>query len=303
MAEIGVMIEAQEGLDWERWRRIAMDAERLGFASLRCSDHCLSVVGVEGRPSLQTWMALALAAEWTERIQLGPMVSPMTFYVPAVLGRMARAVDELSGGRLILGVGTGWNQAEHERYSIPFPPLGERFDRLESAIPIIRMVLDGRPVPLLIGGGGERRTLGLAAREAAEWNVLGLDPEEYRAKRALLAERCREVGRDPSDIRHSHMSAYLVGRDQAELERRAAALQEVLPAYSEMSPSEVVQALRGQTGRWFAGTPEEIVEAMGRFVAAGVELFMLQHYLLDDSEGLRLLAEEVMPQVGMASPW
>jgi alkanesulfonate monooxygenase SsuD/methylene tetrahydromethanopterin reductase-like flavin-dependent oxidoreductase (luciferase family) len=297
------MIEAQEGLDWDRWRRIAMDAERLGFASLRCSDHCLSLAGVEGRPSLQTWVALALAAEWTERIQIGPMVSPMTFYVPAVLGRMARGVDELSGGRLILGIGTGWNQAEHERYSIPFPPRSERFDRLESAIPIIRMVLDGRPVPLLIGGGGERRTVGLAARESAEWNVLGLDPEKYRDKRALLAERCREVGRDPSEIRHSLMAGYLIGRDQADLERRAAALQAVLPRFADSSPSEVVAALRNQPAGWFAGTPDEIVDAMGRFVAAGVELFMLQHFLLDDSESLELLAGEVMPRVGMASAW
>src|SRR5919199_4736536 len=196
------MIEAQESLDWARWRRIVTDSERLGFAALRCSDHCYSVAGGEGRRSLQAWAALALAAEWTERIELGPMVSPVTFYVPAVLARTALAVDELSGGRLVLGVGTGWNQAEHERFGIEFPPLGERFDRLESAIARIRSVFDGRPVRLLMGGGGERRTLAVAAREAAEWNLLGADPETYRAKAAVLAERCREAGRDPDEIRH-----------------------------------------------------------------------------------------------------
>src|SRR5438309_549633 len=138
------MIEAQEGLTWERWRRIVADSERLGFAALRVSDHCQSVMGVEARESLSAWIALALAAEWTERIQLGPMVSPMTFYVPAALGRQARAVDELSGGRVILGVGAGWNAAEHERFGIPFPPTwGERFDLLETGIALLRPTLAG----------------------------------------------------------------------------------------------------------------------------------------------------------------
>jgi alkanesulfonate monooxygenase SsuD/methylene tetrahydromethanopterin reductase-like flavin-dependent oxidoreductase (luciferase family) len=303
MAAIGVMIEAQEGLDWDRWRRITHDADRLGFASLRCSDHCLSVVGVDGRHSLQTWIALALAAEWTETIELGPMVSPMTFYEPAVLGRMALAVDELSEGRVILGVGTGWNQAEHERFQIPFPSLGERFDRLERSIPIIRSVWGEQPLRILIGGGGERRTLSIAAREAVEWNLLGHDPDAYRAKVALLAERCREMGRDPSEIRHSHMAGYLTGRNQSELEERAVALQEVHPDLRDMSPSAVVSTLRDRQGRWFVGTPDELVEVMRDYVAAGVELFMLQHYLLDDSEGLELLAAEVMPRLGLASAW
>jgi alkanesulfonate monooxygenase SsuD/methylene tetrahydromethanopterin reductase-like flavin-dependent oxidoreductase (luciferase family) len=303
MSAIGVMIEAQEGLDWPRWRRITHDADRLGFASLRCSDHCLSVVGVEGRHSLQTWVALALAAEWTENIELGPMVSPMTFYQPAVLGRMALAVDELSEGRLILGIGTGWNQAEHEHFHIPFPSLRERFDMLEGAIPIIRSVWGERPLRILIGGGGERRTLGIAARESVEWNLLGHDPDTYRAKLALLGERCREIGRDPSEIRHSHMAGYLIGRDQAELEGRAVALQEVVPDLRGISAAEVVSTLRDRPGRWFVGTPDELVEVMRDYVAAGVELFMLQHYLLDDSEGLELVAAEVMPRLGLASAW
>src|ERR1700730_18029737 len=133
MAGLGVMIEAQEGLDWALGRQIARAAARLGFASLRTSDHCFSVFGVRERRSLSAWPALALAAEWTSRIQLGTMVSPMTFYVPAVLARFARAVDELAGGRLILGVGAGWYQGEHEAFGIPFPPWKERFDHFGGA--------------------------------------------------------------------------------------------------------------------------------------------------------------------------
>jgi alkanesulfonate monooxygenase SsuD/methylene tetrahydromethanopterin reductase-like flavin-dependent oxidoreductase (luciferase family) len=298
MATLGVMIEAQEGLDWEHWRRIAAESERLGFASLRCSDHCLSVVGVEGRRSLQTWIALALAAEWTGRIQIGPMVSPITFYVPAVLARMALAVDELSGGRLLLGVGTGWNQIEHEEMGIPFPSLRERFEMLEAGIARIRAVLGGHQIPILIGGGGEKRTLAIAAREASEWNLLGHEPEAYRAKSALLDERCREIGRDPAEIRRSLMGGYLIGHHQSELEERALRLAEVLPSLQGRSAAGIVSGLRDQTGRWFVGTPKEIVEKMRPYLAAGVDLFMLQHYLLDDVEGLELLATEVMPRLG-----
>jgi alkanesulfonate monooxygenase SsuD/methylene tetrahydromethanopterin reductase-like flavin-dependent oxidoreductase (luciferase family) len=252
---------------------------------------------VEGRRSLQTWIALALAAEWSERIQIGPMVSPITFYVPAVLARMALAVDELAAGRLLLGVGTGWNQLEHEAMGIPFPSLRERFDMLEAGIARIRSVAGGHRIPILIGGGGEKRTLAIAAREASEWNLLGHDADDYRAKSALLDERCREVGRDPSEIRRSQMAGYLIGRDEAALEARALRLAEVLPSLQGESAAAIVSWLREQTGRWFAGTPEEIVEKLRPYVAAGVDLFMFQHYLLDDVEGLELVATEVMPRL------
>jgi alkanesulfonate monooxygenase SsuD/methylene tetrahydromethanopterin reductase-like flavin-dependent oxidoreductase (luciferase family) len=286
------MIEAQEGLTWERWRGIVADAERLRFAALRVSDHCQSVFGVEGRESLSAWMALALAADWTERIQLGPMVSPMTFYVPAVLGRMARAVDELSDGRLILGVGTGWNQAEHERFGIPFPATwGERFDRLEAGIARIRQTFAG---PLLIGGGGKRRTRTIAAHEAAEWNTGAPDAETFRAMSSALDERCRELGRDPSKIRRSLMKGCLLGRDARELRERAARAAEVVPRLGGGDPDTVLAAARE---RWFVGTPEEVAAQMRPYAAAGVELFVLQHFLLDDRDALELLAE-VQPLIG-----
>lgn len=294
MATIGVMIEAQEGLDWPRWRRIVADADRLGFAALRCSDHCLSTTGDERRHSLQAWIAMALAAEWSERVQLGVMVSPITFYVPAVLARMARAVAELADGRLILGVGAGWYQAEHERFGIPFPPVAQRFDNLEAGVARIKHVLDGRPIPLLLGGGGERRALRVVAREAAEWNLIWTDPESYRAKAAALARHCRELGRDPAKIRRSMMVGHLVGRNESELHERARRLGEVLPRFRDMSPGEVLSELRTR-GSWLVGTPAEVVERTRPYVAAGVDLFMLQHYLLDDGDALELLASEVLP--------
>jgi alkanesulfonate monooxygenase SsuD/methylene tetrahydromethanopterin reductase-like flavin-dependent oxidoreductase (luciferase family) len=282
------MIEAQEGLNWVRWRSIVADAERLGFAALRTSDHCMSVFGIEGRESLPAWPALTLAAEWTERIQIGPMVSPMTFYVPAVLGRTARAVDELSRGRLILGVGTGWNVKEHEVFGIDFPSWRQRFDNLEAGIQRIRQVFAG---PLLIGGGGERRTMTIAAREAAEWNVMA-DAETFRAKSAVLDQRCREIGRDPSEIRRSVMRGYLVGRNQDELRERAVRVAEVVPGFEGQAPDEI---LAGLEARFFTGTPAQVVAKMRPYAEAGLDLFMLQHFLLDDADHLELLAREVMP--------
>jgi alkanesulfonate monooxygenase SsuD/methylene tetrahydromethanopterin reductase-like flavin-dependent oxidoreductase (luciferase family) len=292
MAQVGVMIEAQEGLNWGRWRRIVADSERLGFASLRVSDHCQSVFGVEGRESLSAWAALALAAEWSERIELGPMVSPMTFYVPAVLARLGLAVDSLSGGRLIFGVGAGWNEAEHKAFGIELPGWRGRFDRLEEGIARIKQVFKDRPLRILIGGGGEKRTRHITAEHAAEWNYSAPDVESFRDKSAALDARCLEIGRDPATVKRSMMRGYLVGRDEAELRERVRLISEVVPRWKGQDPDVTLASLRE---RWFAGTPEEVVDHMRRYAEAGVELFMLQHFLLDDAEALELLASEVAP--------
>jgi alkanesulfonate monooxygenase SsuD/methylene tetrahydromethanopterin reductase-like flavin-dependent oxidoreductase (luciferase family) len=289
MAQVGVMVEAQEGLTWERWRRLAGDAERLGFASLRVSDH---LMGATQADSITAWPALALAAEWTSRIQIGPMVSPMTFYVPGVLGRMARTVDELSGGRLIMGVGAGWNEAEHRAFGVPLPGWRERFDRLEEGITRLRQTFEGRDIPFLVGGGGERRTRDIAAREADEWNYLAPDLRTFREKSAALDERCREIGRDPARIRRSLMRGYLVGRDRDELEGRVRRLGDVIPRLRGLDAETAADALRE---RWFIGSPGEVVSQMRAYAEAGVDLFMLQHFLLDDVAGLELLAAEVVP--------
>jgi alkanesulfonate monooxygenase SsuD/methylene tetrahydromethanopterin reductase-like flavin-dependent oxidoreductase (luciferase family) len=302
MAQVGVMIEAQEGLDWERWRRIVADVERLGFATLRVSDHCQSVFGVEGRRSLSAWVALALAAEWTARIQLGTMVSPMTFYEPAVLGRMALAVDELSGGRLLLGVGAGWNVAEHERFGIRLPPTwSERFDRLEEGIRRIRQVFEGREVAFLIGGGGPRRTRTIAAREAVEWNTGAPDAGTFRAMSAGLDDRCREIGRDPGAIRRSLMKGCIVGRDLGELRRRAVEIAEVVPP-PRLAGESADAILASARQRWFVGTPDEVAAQMRPFAEAGVDLFLLQHFALDDAGSLELLALEVAPRLAAVRP-
>jgi F420-dependent oxidoreductase-like protein len=217
--QLGVLVEAEAGLTWERWRRLVAEVERLGFESLWLSDHFLSLSTAE-RDSLEPWVALTVAAAETTRVRLGPLVSPMTFRHPAMLARMAVAVDNLSGGRLVLGVGAGWNDVEHRTYGIPYPPARERLDMLEEGIEVIRRLLGDAPahfagrhyqldgadlqpkaaqrphLPLLIGGMGERRTLPLVARYADEWNLTTADPALYRAHRALGGGRpARRAGR------------------------------------------------------------------------------------------------------------
>src|SRR6266550_4242348 len=235
--KVGVMIEAQEGLTWEHWFRIADCVEELALDSLWRSDHFFSLSGDRQRPALECWTSLTALAQRTHRIRFGPLVSPMTFRHPALLARMAAAVDLLSGGRLVLGVGAGWNVAEHEAFGIGLPPLKERFDRLEEGIAVIKALWSGGPVdvdgryyrlrraaalprpvqrpapPLLIGGDGERRLLQIVAKEADEWNSHAPGPEAYRGKRVRLEEHCRAVGRDPDAIHRSWMGGIVIGRD------------------------------------------------------------------------------------------
>ena len=224
------------------------------------------------------------------------MVTPLTFKLPALLAREAAAVDLLAGGRLILGVGAGWNVPEHEAFGIPFPSLKERFDNLEAGIERIYQTWEisnpkpprqGR-IPLLIGGGGEKRTLGLAARHAAEWNLNPLDLDAFRSKSAILDGYCRDLGRSPDEIRRSVMCVALVGRDRDELRQRAAALGQVIPRYREMEPDAVVNAV---AERGLAGTVDEASERVREASKAGVQLLCCQHFLLDDPGHLEALAE------------
>jgi alkanesulfonate monooxygenase SsuD/methylene tetrahydromethanopterin reductase-like flavin-dependent oxidoreductase (luciferase family) len=258
-------------------------------------------MGDPGRDCIETWVSLSLAAEWTKRIQFGPMVSPMTFRHPAILAKMATAVDILSGGRVILGVGAGWNENEHNVFGVPFLTQKERFDHLEEGILVMRETWNrsnpkpvNNPMPFLMGGKGQKRTIPMVAREASEWNLSRLDLDMYREGRQQLEACCREIGRDPKTIRHSMMTSYIIGRDRSELRERAAQVSRIVRDLNGMTPDEVIE---NRKHAWFVGTPEEIAQKMRGIAALGVDLFMLQHFLLDDSGALELLASEVLPAV------
>src|SRR5919201_951969 len=251
MAKLSLMIEGQEGLTWETWRHLCEMAEGLGFDSIWRSDHLLSVMGEYQRDCIECWTSLALTAVWTRRITFGPNVSPMTFRQPGILAKMAASIDVLSGGRLVLGIGAGWHEAEHKAFHIPFPSLKERMDLMDHAL------------------------------------------DDYVHKTEVLAEHCVALGRDPNEIRRGIQSPFVIGRDEGELRERADALRGRLPRLKDMSSDEVLASLRERN---FAGTPDEIAAKMRGYQDAGVDLWMLQHFVWDDDETLRLLVDELAPR-------
>jgi F420-dependent oxidoreductase-like protein len=226
-AAIGLMVEGQSGLDWERWDRILQLAERSGYQSVFRSDHFTDTAPPD-RDSLELWVSLVYAAMKTSRIELGPLVAPVTFRHPTLTVRQAAQVDDLSGGRLVLGLGAGWQEREHKNYGIPFYDLNTRFELFEDALEITQRlyrqrgpvsyagrhvsvsdaVLLPRPrrrTPLLIGGNGPRRTLPLTARYADEWNGVEIDAATFASRNRLLDELLEEQGRSPHAVKRSLM--------------------------------------------------------------------------------------------------
>jgi alkanesulfonate monooxygenase SsuD/methylene tetrahydromethanopterin reductase-like flavin-dependent oxidoreductase (luciferase family) len=299
---LGVMIEGQEGLTWSRWRHLCLLSESLGFDSIWRSDHNYSVFGETKRDCIETWVSLGLCAEWTTSIEFGALVSPITFREPGLLARMAASVDDLAGGRLVLGLGAGWFEAEHRDFGIPYPGVGKRMDLLAAGIERIRKVwLESNPrpprgtIPILIGGSGELRTLAITAREADEWNVGPSSPEQYASKVGVLERHCSVLGRDPASIRRSAMFSYLIGRDQAEVLARAEALKAIVPEYRALEPDQILSRAAART---LIGTPDQIATRMKTYTELGVTRFMIQHFLMDDDDALRLLIQEVGPRIG-----
>ncbi|MCM8747213.1 TIGR03560 family F420-dependent LLM class oxidoreductase [Thermomicrobium sp. CFH 73360] len=316
---IGIMVEGQEDVTWERWFRVVALTEELGFDSLWRSDHLFSVIGVVERETLALWPSLTAVALRTTRITFGQLVSPVSFRHPVELAQHAVALDHLSGGRYVLGVGAGWYEREHEAFGFALLSVRERMERLAEALEVIRLLWTGevvshqgtyyqlvqaqlrpRPLreaglPIVIGGRGERRTLPLAARYAAEWNVTNVGVEEHARKVALLHEHCRAIGRDPETVVCSWMVAHLIGRDGSELEERAHRLRRWFPFWSTLSPAEVIAEAKRR--HWLVGTPEEVLEQIRARAAIGVRRLMLQTFDLDDVDALRLIATEIVPAV------
>ena len=308
---VGIMIEGQEGLTWERWRRLVEAAEDMGFQSLCRSDHLTGLAGESRRPSLETWTSLTVLALRTRRVRFGPMVSPVTFYHPALLAKMAVALDTLSGGRLDLGLGGGWNEHEHVMFGIPLPPMKERLDRLEAAARYIRALGVGEPVTLeqpyytlrkaenyplpthgrlriVIGGRGEKRTLRIAAEFADEWNVTRVDADGFRHKREVLARHCAAVRRDPETIARSLMIPLAIGRDRADVARRIAAARAVFP---QMPEDEAAW----RQASFLVGAPGEVLASLKEWEAAGVQRVLLQMLDQEDLAALELFARHVLP--------
>ena len=276
----GLLVEIEEGLTWSTWRATFQAAEELGFESIWISDHLCSAWSSKNAV-LEAWTALAVAAAETRRIQLGTLVSPVTFREPAIVARMAEALHALSGGRFTLGLGLGWNRGEHDTFGIAFPPVAARARRLEATVQCLR------DVPVLIGGAGERWTLPLVARHADEWNVTTSSAELVAERAAVLARLCQELGRDARAIKRSVAVGYLIGRDEAELCERSRRMQAWVAPLAVVDPAQVTAEAK-RIG-WLVGTPEDIKVQMRSLAAVGVERVIFGHYDLDDLSALELL--------------
>ncbi len=304
MLEIALMLEGQNGLTWPRWQQLARAAEDLGFAGLYRSDHFTNATPPE-LDSLELWVSLTWLATHTARLEFGQLVSPPAFRHPAMLARMAAAVDDLSGGRLTLGLGAGWQEREHTMFGLPLLEMPARFQRFEEYLEVVtRLLRRNAPVdftgefytlreaillprpqrpsgpPVCIGGNGSKRTLPLVARYADEWNAVYIPPERFAALNARLDDLLAEQGRAPDAVRRSLMTGLVFGRDAAELRAQLAARGRTAEAYRAMGV--------------LVGTPEALPEQLAAFAEVGVQRIMLQWLDLDNLAGLEALARRVI---------
>ena len=305
-----IFTEPQTGASYATLRRVAQAAEDLGFDAFFRSDHYMNFGPGSGEPGpSDAWTTLAGLAVETSRIRLGTLVSSATFRYPGPLAIAVAGVDAMSGGRMELGLGAGWNNAEHAAYGIPFPAAGERFDRLDEQLAIItglwetpagqkfgysgrfyqltdspalpKPVQQPRP-PVIVGGFGQRRTPALAAKYADEFNIPFSSAGQAAEQFSRVREACGAAGRDPAAMIFSVAQTVCCGKDDATLARRAAAI------------GRDLDELRANA---LAGTPAELVDRIGTYAEAGAQVTYLQVLDLSDLDQLADLADQVLPQV------
>ena len=301
--DIAIMVEAQNGLTWPRWQNLAAAVEDLGFAGLYRSDHFTNA-NPPDLESLELWVSLTWLASHTKRIEFGPLVSPVSFRHPALTARMAAAVDDLSGGRLTLGLGAGWQEREHNLFGFDLLDLKQRFTRFEEGLEVITRLLRSdspvtfegeyyhlqeatllpRPVRpggprILVGGNGEKRTMLLVAKYAGEWNAVFASPAEFSRLNTRLDEVLKSAGREPKSVRRSMMTGLRFERTRKELDAQLSAR------------DQTAQELRKRG--IIVGVGEDVKEQFVELEKAGLQRLMLQWLDLDDLEGLKALAKVV----------
>lgn len=302
--DIAIMVEGQDGLTWPRWQKIALAVEELGFSGLYRSDHFTN-----GKPpdkdSLELWVSLTWLASHTKRIEFGPLVSPVSFRHPALTARMASAVDDLSGGRLVLGLGAGWQEREHELFGFDLLDPKARFDRFEEGLEVITRLFnndgptsfDGhyfqlkgatllpRPVHsggprIAIGGNGQKRTLPYVVRYADEWNAVYLPAGQIKSLNGKLDSLLDEAGRPREAVRRSVMLGCVYGQSSGQVQEKLS------------NRNQTFDSLR-QVGA-AVGTGSQIKEQLSEVEAAGIQCVMLQWLDLDDLNGLTSMAKEIL---------
>lgn len=311
--DLCLMIEGQEGVSWEQWRALAGACEEHSIPALFRSDHYMNLDGNHPeRQAMDAWATLSALSAVTSTVRLGTLVSPATFRHPSSLAKLVATADEISGGRVELGLGAGWHEREHEAYGFEFPTMRTRLDRLAEQLEIVlgtwtrtpfsfdgdhyRLVdLNAQPKPvqrphppLIMGGYGGPRSAALAARFADEYNTTFPAVDEVKERRARIAEACERRGRDPIPL--SVMTGFVVGRDRAELQRRVTRLSERIGAKADAFMTD-------RSSSWVVGTVDEAVERLGALRDAGVSRVMCQNLLHDDLDVVALIGSELAPQL------
>jgi len=304
MLEIAIMIEGQNGLTWPRWQKIARLVEDAGFIGLYRSDHFTNA-NPPDKESLEMWVSLTWLASNTNRIEFGPLVSPLSFRHPALTARMAAAVDDLSEGRLTLGLGAGWQAREHQLFGFDLLNPSERFNRFEEGLEVVtRLLSSNEPVSfegkyfsihdaillprpqrinsprILIGGVGPKRTLPLVARFADEWNCMFSTPETFYKLNLTLDDLLVNQGREPKSVRRSMMTGCYFGKNESLLKQKLEAR------------GKHFEQLRDNGA--IVGTPNQMKEQLHELEEVGLQRIMLQWLDLDDLEGLEALAKSVI---------
>ncbi len=310
MIETAIMIEGQDGLTWDRWKKIAALVEDLGFVGLYRSDHFTNARPPD-KDSLELWVSLTWLASHTKKIEFGPLVTPFSFRHPTFTVRMASAVDDLSNGRLILGLGAGWQEREHTKFGWDLLDVPERFKRCEEGLEVITLLLNNdKPVdfkgeyyqlkeaimlprpkrtngpPILIGGNGPKRTLPLVAKYASEWNALYITPEKFSELNTHLNSLIEKAERNPKDVKRSMMTGLEYGRNDNEVNKIVAERTQGKMTQEELKERGVI-----------VGTDNEIVDQLGKLAEAGIQRIMLQWLKIDDLERLEAMAKSVLPQL------
>jgi alkanesulfonate monooxygenase SsuD/methylene tetrahydromethanopterin reductase-like flavin-dependent oxidoreductase (luciferase family) len=303
-----LMIEGQESVTWEQWRALAKACEEGPIEALFRSDHYLSVMGAEGRGSLDAWTTLGALAAVTTTLRLGALVSPVTFRHPSVLAKSVVTADHISGGgRIELGMGTGWLEAEHSAYGFPFPPTGERFGLLEEQIEIVRRQWEGNgldfegehyrirggnalpkplsPPNLIVGGRARPRSLRLAARWADEYNLVMMTAEECAEAVPMIKRAWQDADRSEPVI--SLMTSCIVGSDEVDLLERAHAVAEIRG--DDATDPEAY--LRNERPNSLVGTVAQVRQQLAELEELGVRRVMLQYLPHRDLDGVDYIAE------------
>jgi alkanesulfonate monooxygenase SsuD/methylene tetrahydromethanopterin reductase-like flavin-dependent oxidoreductase (luciferase family) len=320
MTQISLSIEGMEGLTWPLWKRWAHLADDLGIAGLYRSDHFTETQPPD-RASLEMVVSLAYLADHTSRVQIGVLVAPLSFRDPVMLARQASHLDDLSEGRMVLGVGAGWLEREHSMFGYPLLDLPGRFARLEEGLQVIHGLLrsdkafsfDGEyyhlqaarllPLPqrpggpnLLVGGGGRRRTPALAARYADIWNATGMAPGEFREASANLDWHLLELGREPQAVRRTISLPCFYYADQQGKERHLRLVRRWDPGLASLADDEVYEIL-GSEWNAIAGPAETVIEQLRAYQNAGAGEIMLQWFEMDDFSTAKALSREVIARL------